>query len=195
MGGLDQAFQYIQEYSGYIYPGVVVVFGMALIWKRATNKAALWTAIATIPAGVAMKLAFPEAGFLIRMGYVFMFLVVLAVTISLLDKKHAVSDEETMAQKRSQKRGARVMFALSAICFVLGALYSGKYAHLAFEAIFVMAFMMLFVGVILLTNATSKLRDRKAYDYHPSLFRMTPGLTLSAIGIVVILGVLYAIFW
>ncbi|HEY1113454.1 MAG TPA: sodium/solute symporter, partial [Chitinophagaceae bacterium] len=28
LGGLDQAFQYIQEYTGFIYPGVVVVFGM-----------------------------------------------------------------------------------------------------------------------------------------------------------------------
>lgn len=35
LGGLDQAFQYIQEYSGYVYPGVTVVFGMGLLWKKA----------------------------------------------------------------------------------------------------------------------------------------------------------------
>ena len=32
LGGLDQAFQYIQEYSGFIYPGIVVVFGLGLLW-------------------------------------------------------------------------------------------------------------------------------------------------------------------
>lgn len=31
LGGLDQAFQYIQEYSGFIYPGIIVVFGLGLL--------------------------------------------------------------------------------------------------------------------------------------------------------------------
>ena len=35
LGGLDQAFQYIQEYSGFIYPGIITVFGLGLLWKRA----------------------------------------------------------------------------------------------------------------------------------------------------------------
>ncbi len=195
LGGLDQAFQYIQEYSGYVYPGVVVVFGMALIWKRATNHAALWTAIATIPAGILCKVAFPEMGFLLRMGYVFIFLVVLAVTFSLLDKKNAVSDHETAEQKRKQAQGAIYMFAGSVICIILGLIYSAKYSALAFEAIFTMAAMLAFVGVILYTNAKSKIKDKKAYDYHPSLFKMTPGLTVGALGIVVIMIALYAYLW
>src|SRR5690606_39569047 len=57
---LFRSFQYIQEYTGFIYPGVVVVFGMGLLWKRATNRAALWTTIATIPAGIIMKIALPD---------------------------------------------------------------------------------------------------------------------------------------
>ncbi|NLD21996.1 MAG: sodium/solute symporter, partial [Bacteroidales bacterium] len=44
LGNLDQAFQYIQEYSGFIYPGIVIVFGLGLLWKRASAKAAVWTA-------------------------------------------------------------------------------------------------------------------------------------------------------
>lgn len=49
LGGLDQAFQYIQEYSGFIYPGIITVFGLGLLWKRASSTAAVWTAILTIP--------------------------------------------------------------------------------------------------------------------------------------------------
>lgn len=196
LGGLDQAFQYIQEYSGYIYPGVVVVFGMALLWKRATNSAALWTAIATIPAGIIIKLAFPEMGFQLRMGYVFIILVVIAVTISLLDRRHLVRDESDYRDYgASLKRGAYLLFALSGLCIVLGLIFSGPFSHLAFEAIFTMAVLLAFPGIILYTNAVSPYKDAKAYDYEPELFKMNGGLTLGAIGIVVILIVLYAIFW
>ena len=196
LGGLDQAFQYIQEYTGYIYPGVVVVFGMAILWKRATNRAALWTAIATIPLGIAIKFAFPDMGFLLRMGYVFIILVVLAVTISLLDKKNLVeaSPEKGVNRKRLV-RGSIVMFILSAACFVLGIIYSAPLKSLAFEAIFTMAVMFAFVGIILCTNALSRYKDAKAYDYDPELFKMNRGLVAGAMGIVIILVVLYAYFW
>ncbi|OFY40714.1 MAG: sodium/glucose cotransporter [Bacteroidetes bacterium GWF2_40_14] len=196
LGGLDQAFQYIQEYSGYIYPGVCVVFGMALLWKRATNKAALWTAIVTIPIGIIIKIAFPEMGFQLRMGYVFIILVILSVTISLLDRKHLIKDEdENLANKKSMINGSYLMFLLAGICTILGIIFSKPYSYLAFDAIFTMAAMFAFVGIILLTNAKSRVKDKKAYDYQPELFKMTPGLTLGSIGIVIILVVLYASFW
>ena len=92
LGGLDQAFQYIQEYSGYVYPGVTVVFGMGLLWKKATNRAALWTSILTIPVGIALKFACPEMGFVLRMGYAFIILVIIAATLSLLDRSESVPD-------------------------------------------------------------------------------------------------------
>lgn len=196
LGGLDQAFQYIQEYSGYIYPGVVVVFGMALIWKRATNKAALWTAIATIPAGIIIKLAFPDMGFQLRMGYVFIILVAIAVSISLLDRKDLVEDKSDYKDhQKTLLKGAYILFALSAICFILGIIFSKPYSHLAFEAIFTMATFLGFIGLILFTNAKSEYKDKKAYDYEPELFEMSAGLKWASLGIVVILVVIYAVFW
>ncbi|MBQ1939374.1 MAG: sodium/solute symporter, partial [Alistipes sp.] len=45
MGAADQAFQIIQEYSGFVYPGVVVIFGLGLLWKRASGTAAVVAAI------------------------------------------------------------------------------------------------------------------------------------------------------
>ncbi|MBP5690871.1 MAG: sodium/solute symporter, partial [Bacteroidaceae bacterium] len=33
LGSMDQAFQFIQEYSGFVYPGIVVIFGLGLLWK------------------------------------------------------------------------------------------------------------------------------------------------------------------
>ncbi|HHX31038.1 MAG TPA: sodium/solute symporter, partial [Bacteroidales bacterium] len=86
LGGLDQAFQYIQEYSGFIYPGIIVVFGLGLLWKRASAKAAIWTSILTIPMGVLFKVALPDMPFQFRMGYIFIILFVIFVTIAYVDK-------------------------------------------------------------------------------------------------------------
>lgn len=196
LGGLDQAFQYIQEYSGYIYPGVVVVFGMAILWKKATNSAALWVAIITIPLGIAIKMLFPEMGFQLRMGYVFILLAVVAVVISLLDKKHSVvSEQENDASKKSLKRGAYYLFIGSAIFTVLGILFADVYRDLAFESIYVLSVLFAFLGIILYTNATSKTKDAKAYEFEPQLFKMNSSLVVGALGIVAILIALYAYFW
>lgn len=196
LGGLDQAFQYIQEYSGYIYPGVCVVFGMAIFWKRATNKAALWTAIATIPAGIVFKLMYPDMGFLLRMGYVFIVLIAIAVTISLLDKKHMVkSENESAANKKHLLTGAYTSFVFAGIALICGLIYSGKYTNLAFEAIYMLAAMFAFIGIMLYSNAKSQYKDPKYYDYEPELFKLNGGLIIGSIGIVVILIALYAYFW
>lgn len=196
LGGLDQAFQYIQEYSGYIYPGVCVVFGMAIFWKRATNKAALWTAIATIPAGIVFKLMYPDMGFLLRMGYVFIVLIAIAVTISLLDKKHMVkSENESAANKKHLLTGAYTSFVFAGIALICGLIYSGKYTNLAFEAIYMLAAMFVFIGIMLYSNAKSQYKDPKSYDYEPELFKLNGGLIIGSIGIVVILIALYAYFW
>jgi len=196
LGGLDQAFQYIQEYSGYIYPGVCVVFGMAIFWKRATNSAALWAAIATLPAGILMKLAFPGMGFQLRMGYVFIILVLIAVTVSLLDKKHLVPNtDESEANKKKLVKVSYVMLAMAAVCFLLGAIFSAPLAKYAFQAIFLMGTLFAFVGIMLLTNGKAKMKDAQAYEYDLNMFQVGPGLMAGAIGIVVILVVVYAYFW
>ncbi len=196
LGGLDQAFQYIQEYSGYIYPGVCVVFTMALIWKKATNKAALWTAIATIPVGVIMKFMYPEMGFLLRNGYVFIILVIIAIVISALDKQHSVADAKVVGLKKATvPMTAKILYAVAAVCAILGIIYSKPLKDYAFEAIFMLAALLAFVGYIIHTNATSPTKDEKAYENSPELFHFNGGLILGSIGIVVILVITYAYFW
>ncbi|MFY0714551.1 sodium/sugar symporter [Seonamhaeicola sp. NFXS20] len=55
LDGLDQAFQYIQEYTGLVSPGILAVFLLGLFWKKTTNKAAIWGAILSIPVALALK--------------------------------------------------------------------------------------------------------------------------------------------
>ena len=87
LGAIDQAFQYIQEYTGFISPGVLAVFVMGLFWRKATANAALVTAVLSIPLSALAKVLLPTIPFLNRMGYVFLFSVALIVVISLLEGK------------------------------------------------------------------------------------------------------------
>jgi len=45
---LGQVFQYIQEYTGIVSPGILAIFMLGLFWKKATNKAAIYGALASI---------------------------------------------------------------------------------------------------------------------------------------------------
>ena len=91
---LDQAYQFIQEYVGFISPGVLAIFLMGFFWKRTTSAAALASALLTIPLSTLLKFlpywsdgAFPDYPFLDRMTIVFVFLIVLMIVMSLLDPK------------------------------------------------------------------------------------------------------------
>ena len=196
LGGLDQAFQYIQEYSGYVYPGVTVVFGMGLLWKKATNRAALWTSILTIPVGIALKFAYPEMGFVLRMSYAFIVLVVIAVAISLLDRSESVPDDTSeIAGRRSMVGASRVLLALAALSVLSGILFGERWARYHFDAVYMLGALLGFVGIILYTNGTSRTRSRRAYAIGGPIFDFTPGLTVGALGIVIILTAIYAVFW
>ena len=48
LGSLDQAFQYIQEFSGFVTPGITVIFLLGLFWKGATEAGALVGAVASV---------------------------------------------------------------------------------------------------------------------------------------------------
>lgn len=196
LGGLDQAFQYIQEYSGYVYPGVTVVFGMGLLWKKATNRAALWTSILTIPVGIALKFAYPEMGFVLRMGYAFIILVIIAVTLSLLDRSESVPDgDRTENADRRTKRAARILTLLAAASIAAGAAFGKCWARYHFDEIFMLGTLLGFIALIVWTNAASPTKSRRAYTTDRDTFAFSPGLTVAAWGIVVILTAIYALFW
>jgi SSS family solute:Na+ symporter len=87
LGELDQAFQFIQEYTGFISPGVFAIFFFGVFWKKTTSNAALVGAALSIPLSIVLKLAFPELPFIDRMGVVFLILAFLMITISLVEGK------------------------------------------------------------------------------------------------------------
>ncbi|HET7001929.1 MAG TPA: sodium/solute symporter [Puia sp.] len=87
---LDQAYQFIQEYVGFISPGVLAIFLMGFFWKRTTAAAALTGSLLTIPVSTILKFlplwtqgAFPDYPFLDRMTITFVIIVLIMIGISL----------------------------------------------------------------------------------------------------------------
>src|SRR5690606_6403892 len=85
LGALDQAFQFIQEYTGFISPGVFAIFFFGVFWKKTTSNAALTAAALSIPLSVVLKVVFPALPFIDRMGIVFLILAALMIVISLIE--------------------------------------------------------------------------------------------------------------
>jgi solute:Na+ symporter, SSS family len=195
LGGLDQAFQYIQEYTGYIYPGVVVVFGMGLFWKQATARAALWTAIATIPSGILIKMMFPGMPFILRMGYVFIILVFLASYLSLTDRRLVKAKTPARAGAVFLVRSGYGFIVAGIITLVTGVIFTGQLAHLGFEAVFMLATAFGFAGMIFILNARMPMVDPKACEIKPELFKTGKAFNAGAAGIILIVGLLYYFFW
>ncbi|MBO7246874.1 MAG: sodium/solute symporter, partial [Bacteroidaceae bacterium] len=120
MGGADQAFQIIQEYSGFVYPGVVVIFGLGLLWKLASGAAAVVTAIGTFVFSILFKFMMPATPFLLRMGYVFICLVVIFITMSLYSKKTTKAEELSENVIKTQLKWSKIMFIAAAVCLLIG---------------------------------------------------------------------------
>lgn len=91
----DQVYQYIQEYTNFVSPGVFAIFLLGFFWKRTTTRAALTAAILSIPLSVLLKfwpevmnlfgVKSAEIAFLHRTMWVFCLDIALMVVVTLTD--------------------------------------------------------------------------------------------------------------
>ncbi len=211
LGGLDQAFQYIQEYSGFIYPGIITVFGLGLLWKRASSLAAVWSAIITIPLGILFKVLLPDVAFQFRAGYIFIILVSFFIIVSLIDKNFIHCERPEQRDQKQMMKWAKilgctgvVMIIAAAIVTLLGAMNPGAdpdsniIAYLndiGFQAFFFFGVLVGCNAVWLYSNSRDTVRDPKALPIDLKLFSTTRGYTWGALGIAVITAALYILLW
>ncbi len=192
---LDQAYQYIQEYTGFIYPGEFLIFFCGLFWRQATAKAALWTAIITIPLGIAFKVITPEMPFILRIGYVFIILSFVMIGISLMDKsKRVVNVFDKDSGKRIAGNGIKII-AVAMLVGVIAAFYVNPLKDMALEAVYVLVAGFIIVGLIMFLNNTQKKMDNKGIIIEHGLFKTSMTFNIASIGIGGIFAALYFFFW
>lgn len=92
VGSSEQAFQFIQEFTGFFTPGITVIFLLGLFWKRANEAGALAAAGSSVILSWALKVWWSSLPFMDRMGVVFLSSLFLAVAGSLLVPSRSGAD-------------------------------------------------------------------------------------------------------
>lgn len=145
--GIDKkgGFQYIQEYTGFVSPGIFAIFILGFFWKRTTATAALVAAVITFPLSLFLKFlpkwmdlsglsgmgfsflngesGLHEIPFLDRMGFVFAVCVTIMVSLSLLgpkENKKGLEIDATMFKPQGAFAiGAVIVFGILAALYTI----------------------------------------------------------------------------
>ncbi|HYH14209.1 MAG TPA: sodium/solute symporter, partial [Flavisolibacter sp.] len=145
--GIDKkgGFQYIQEYTGFVSPGIFAMFILGFFWKKTTSNAALFATVGGFAFSLFFKFlpnmmdlswlapfgfANPNANgvyeipFLDRMGFVFIIAVMGMVIISLIDNRRGVKPNSLLIDKSMFKMAPAFAVGALLVCGILAALYS-----------------------------------------------------------------------
>jgi len=133
LGGIDQAFQFIQEYTGIVSPGILAVFILGLFWKKTTNKAAIIGALVSIPIAMYFKVApkgwssspiFVDIPWMDQMGYSAILTAVVIIVMSLVQNKGSNDKKAIPINKELFKTSPSFNIGAFAVMLIIVALYS-----------------------------------------------------------------------
>ncbi len=124
LSGIQQVFQFIQEYTGLISPGISAMFVLGLFWKKTTAHAAWIAVLLTLPVPLVLKWIYPELPFLDNMVVSFIVISLQMIVVSLWDnhKKLQTSEWELPAGIFRMKDQKFIWFSIIMI-FILCLLY------------------------------------------------------------------------
>jgi SSS family solute:Na+ symporter len=130
---LGQVFQYIQEYTGIVSPGILAVFMLGLFYKKTTNKAAIWGVLLSIPIALYFKVGpndwvdswlFVELPFMHQMFITWILTMLIMVVISYAETKGKDHDRAIIISKTLFKTGPVFNICGFAILLIVAMLYA-----------------------------------------------------------------------
>lgn len=133
LGGIDQAFQFIQEYTGVVSPGILAVFLLGLFWKKTTNKGAIIGVLASIPIAMYFKFSpkgwsespfFVDVPFLDQMGYTLLLTMLIIGIVSYVQHKGKDDEKGIPITKQMFKTSPLFNIGAFAIMVILVVLYA-----------------------------------------------------------------------
>ena len=147
MGEGKQGFNYIQEYTGFVSPGIFAMFLLGFFWKRTTSAAAMFAMIGGLAMSIVLKFL-PmwtnldwltpygfyqpnndnggkfEIPFLDRMGFVFVFCIVGMAIINFVQNKRGVVTKGLEVDASMFKVSKSFAVGALVICALLIVLYT-----------------------------------------------------------------------
>ena len=149
--GIDKkgGFEFIQEYTGFVSPGIFAMFLLGFFWKKTTSNAALFATVGGFALSVLFKFlphvmnlgwleplgfAIPvtqengnilyEIPFLDRMGFVFVIAVIGMIIISLIENKKGIVPKGLIVERQMFRMSPGFAAGALIVCGILVALYS-----------------------------------------------------------------------
>jgi SSS family solute:Na+ symporter len=127
----DQVYQFVQEYVGFISPGVFAIFLLGFFWKRTTSAAALTAAVLTIPLSTLFKFLpilsggyIAEIPFLNRMSWVFAIILITMAAVTLADPRSRNNPQGIEINARMFRVSPSFIVLSVIICGILAGLYT-----------------------------------------------------------------------
>lgn len=137
LGNLGQVFQYIQEYTGVVSPGILAVFLTGLFWKQATNKGAIWGVVSSIPIAMFLKVGpkgwvegsgleafFPSIPFMHQMMITCLLSIGIIALISRMENKGAEDSKAIQTDQSTFATDQVFNISAFAVLIILTALYA-----------------------------------------------------------------------
>ncbi len=124
LGSIPQMFQFIQEYTGLVSPGILAVFLMGLFWKKTNTKGAVAGVLLSIPVALALKFLPIDMPFLNQMLYTFLITVVIIMGVSLSTSEYDDDPKGIPLLKKNFETGKAFNVSAYIIMIILVILYS-----------------------------------------------------------------------
>lgn len=118
-----QGFNYIQEFTGFVSPGILAMFLMGFFWKRSNSNGALAATLLSIPLSALLKYTVPSMPFMNRMGVVFLACVALIFLFGILDPKSKNNPKALETDRSMFKVSTGFMAGALLVMGILAALY------------------------------------------------------------------------
>ncbi|MEW2921649.1 sodium/sugar symporter [Muricauda sp. ANG21] len=137
LGGLDQAFQFIQEYTGVVSPGILAVFLLGLFWKKTTNRGAIIGVLASMPVamffkvgpkgwadGSALESLFPSLPWMDQMGLTCLITLAVIMLVSYVQTNGKDDPKGIELKKDTFRTGPLFNIGAFAIMVILTVIYA-----------------------------------------------------------------------
>lgn len=121
---LDQAFQFIQEFTGFVSPGALAIFLAGFFYKKATSNGALAAALSTFIFSLAFKFLYPSMPFMDRMGIVFLLCLLIIFIFSKIEKTKINNTDTFVLEKNLFKTTTGFKIGAAIIVIILIVLYA-----------------------------------------------------------------------
>jgi len=124
LANVPQVFQYIQEYTGLVSPGILAVFIMGLFWKKTTTKGAIYGVLSSIVVALLLKLPALEMPFLDQMLYTLIITIVIIAGVSLTTNPYDEDPKAIHTTSEMFKTGPAFNIGAYAILIIVAVLYA-----------------------------------------------------------------------